>query len=249
MEPNNKRPQQGGQKRPRNNGRNQQNNRGGNGNQRPKLQATTQASRSASRGEAIRAQKRAQSDAESIVNKYLSSPLDNANGTGEKPRRANYLDTGTPTLKVIGLGGMDGGGSKNMMLVEYLNDAIIIDCGNDLGVDLPGINYAICDTTYLDSIKGKIRGYVMTHGHLDHIGGLPHIVPKYPAPIYGSRFTIGRVEEIFQNFGLPMPEGFELRTVIMNETTHERLKVGNFFVELVRVTHSIPGSTIVVVDV
>ena len=248
MEPNNKRPQQGGQKRPRNNGRNQQNNRGGNGNQRPKLQATTQASRSASRGEAIRAQKRAQSDAESIVNKYLSSPLDNTNGTGEKPRRANYLDTGTPTLKVIGLGGMDGGGSKNMMLVEYLNDAIIIDCGNDLGVDLPGINYAICDTTYLDSIKGKIRGYVMTHGHLDHIGGLPHIVPKYPAPIYGSRFTIGRVEEIFQNFGLPMPEGFELRTVIMNETTHERLKVGNFFVELVRVTHSIPGSTIVVVD-
>lgn len=93
-----------------------------------------------------------------------------------------------------------------------------------------------------------MRGYVITHGHLDHIGGLPHIVPQFPAPIYGSRFTIGRVQEIFENFGLPLPEGFELQTVIMNEDTHERLKIGEFFVELVRVTHSIPGSTIVIVD-
>ncbi len=209
---------------------------------RPKLQATTEASRSASRGEAIRAQKRAHTDAERIVSQYLTADA------ADQTKRANFLDTGTPTLKVIGIGGMDGGGSKNMILVEYMNDALIIDCGNDLGVDLPGINYGICDTTYLESIRGKIRGYVITHGHLDHIGGLPHIVPKFPAPIYGSRFTIGRVEEIFQNFGLPMPEGFELRTVVMNETTHERLKVGVFFVELVRVTHSIPGSTIVVVD-
>ena len=209
---------------------------------RPKLQATTSASRSASRGEAIRAQKRSQSDAERIVNQYQT-----AEGN-DQTRRANYLDTGTPILKIIGIGGMDGGGSKNMILLEYLNDAIIIDCGNDLGVDLPGINYGICDTAYLESIRGKIRAYVITHGHLDHIGGLPHIVPKFPAPIYGSRFTIGRVEEIFQNFGLPMPEGFELRTVIMNENTNERLKIGTFFVELVRVTHSIPGSTIVVVD-
>ncbi|MEI7631703.1 MAG: ribonuclease J [bacterium] len=218
-----------------------QNNRNG-GQPRPKLQATTSASRSASRGEAIRAQKRTQSDAERIVNQYLTAD------TSEQAQRANYLDTGSATLKIIGIGGMDGGGSKNMMLLEYQNDALIIDCGNDLGVDLPGINYGICDTTYLESIRSKIRGYVITHGHLDHIGGLPHIVPLFPAPIYGSRFTIGRVEEIFQNFGLPMPEGFELRAVIMNENTHERLKVGVFFVELVRVTHSIPGSTIVIVD-
>ena len=93
-----------------------------------------------------------------------------------------------------------------------------------------------------------MRGYVITHGHLDHIGGLPHILPKVPAPVYGSKFTIGRVEEIFENFGLPMPEGFELKTVMMNENTHERLKIGNFFVELVRITHSIPGSTSVVID-
>ena len=144
---------------------------------------------------------------------------------------------------------MDGGGSKNMIVIEYGNDAVVIDAGSDLGVDLPGINYGIADTTYLDQIARKIKGFVLTHGHLDHIGGLPHILPKYPGvPVFGSRFTIGRVEEIFENFGLPMPDGFELRTVIMNETNHERLKVGAFFVELIRVTHSIPGSTSVVID-
>jgi ribonuclease J len=143
---------------------------------------------------------------------------------------------------------MDGAGSKNMILVEYQNDAIVMDCGNDLGVDLPGINYAIADTTYLESIKYKLKAYVITHGHLDHIGGLPHILPKIPAPIYGSKFTIGRVEEIFQNFGQNLPESFELKTVTMNEDTHERLKIGQFFVELVRVTHSIPGSNCIILD-
>lgn len=195
---------------------------------------------STSRGQAVRAQKRSQADAQRIANQYLTAD--------RKPApRANYIDD-NPRLKIIALGGMDGGGSKNMIVVEYLNDALIMDCGNDLGVDLPGINYAIADTTYLEQIKSKIRGYVITHGHLDHIGGLPHIVPKFPAPIYGSKFSIGRVEEIFQNFGLPLPNSFELKTVIMNENTHERLKLGPFFIELIRVTHSIPGSTCIVLD-
>jgi ribonuclease J len=226
-----------------------QNKEGGNGqnrNRRPQNGGNKQTSPQAparsggvSRGAAVRAQKRSQMDAQRIANQY----------TAAQPvkQRANVIDD-SPRLKIIGLGGMDGGGSKNMMLVEYMNDAVVIDCGNDLGVDLPGINYGIADTTYLESIKHKLRAYVITHGHLDHIGGLPHIVPKIPAPIYGSKFTIGRVEEIFENFGLPMPDGFELKTVTMNEDTHERLKVGEFFVELVRVTHSIPGSTCVVID-
>src|SRR5689334_7239008 len=204
--------------------------------------AGANSGRSVSRGAAIRAQKRSQEDAQRIANQYQTA-------AAVKPDkgRANFIDD-SPRLKIIGLGGMDGGGSKNMILVEYQNDAIIMDCGNDLGVDLPGINYGIADTAYLEQIQGKLKGYVITHGHLDHIGGLPHIVPKFPAPIYGSNFTIGRVEEIFENFGLPMPDGFELKTVTMNEDTHERLKIGPFFVELVRITHSIPGSTCIVLD-
>jgi ribonuclease J len=208
--------------------------------QKPKGGNVIGSSLTTSRGQAVRAQRRSQQDAQRIANQYMTAE--------NKPQqRANFIDD-TPRLKVIGLGGMDGGGSKNMILVEYANDAIIMDCGNDLGVDLPGINYGIVDTTYLEQVKHKLRAYVITHGHLDHIGGLPHIVPKFPAPIYGSKFTIGRVEEIFENFGLPMPEGFELRTVTMNENTHEKLKIGEFFVELVRVTHSIPGSTCIILD-
>lgn len=204
-----------------------------------------QSKRKVSRGQALRAQKQAVSDANRIASQYL----DAAAKPADKPSRgrANKIDD-SPRLKIIGLGGMDGGGSKNMIVLEYKNDAIVLDCGNDLGVDLPGINYGIADTTYLDTIKNKLRGFVITHGHLDHIGGLPHILPKYNVPVYGSRFTIGRVEEIFENFGPAMPTGFELKTVIMNETTHERLKLGEFFVELIRVTHSIPGSTAIVVD-
>ena len=195
---------------------------------------------SSSKGDAVRAQRRNQADAQRIVNQYQTANPDMV-------KRANLIDD-QPLLKIVGLGGMDGGGSKNMILVEYENDAVVLDCGNDLGVDLPGINYAIADITYLESIKNKLRAYIITHGHLDHIGGLPHIVPRCPAPIYGSKFTIGRVEEIFENFGLEMPDGFELKTIVMNENTHEKLKIGSFFVELVRITHSIPGSTSIILD-
>lgn len=216
----------------------------GNGNGRPNPNNGLKLNATVSRGAAVRAQKRSQADAQKIANQYAAAAPAQ---TAKPERRANFIDD-SPRLKVIGLGGFDGGGSKNMILVEYQNDAVIMDCGNDLGVDLPGINYGIADTTYLESIRHKLRAYLITHGHLDHIGGLPHIVPKFPAPIYGSRFTIGRVEEIFQNFGLPMPDGFELNTVPMNEHTHERLKIGEFFVELVGITHSIPGSTCIVLD-
>lgn len=101
--------------------------------------------RNISRGAALRAQKRSVQDANRIASQYQSAEA----GADRQPaskRRANVIDD-RPRLKIIGLGGMDGGGSKNMMVIEYQNDAIVIDCGNDLGVDLPGINYGIADST------------------------------------------------------------------------------------------------------
>ncbi|MGH7142089.1 MAG: ribonuclease J [Candidatus Saccharimonadales bacterium] len=209
-----------------------------------KPRASSDGGLSSSRSQAVRAQKRSQMDAQRIADQYTAAVVQHP---GDQQRRANNVDD-RPRLRVIALGGMDGGGSKNMILIEYMDDAIVMDCGNDLGVDLPGINYGIADTAYLESIKHKLKAYIITHGHLDHIGGLPHIVPKLPAPIYGSRFTIGMVEKVFEGTSVTLPEGFVLKTVVLNEETHERLKIGQFFVELVRVTHSIPGNTSIVLD-
>src|SRR6266404_829739 len=137
------------------------------GNPRNNNRVQTGTGRSTSRGAALRAQKMSVQDANRVASQYL----DAASKQGDRPRRANVIDD-SPRLKIIGLGGMDGGGSKNMILVEYMNDAVILDCGNDLGVDLPGINYGIADTAYLESIRPKLKAYLITHGHLDHIGGL-----------------------------------------------------------------------------
>ena len=214
-------------------------NKGGNGTSGPA--ARPKAASRASRGQAARAS-RMNSD---TVDKVINSMVTDVSKV-QVTARANQLETSN-AVKVIGIGGMDGGGAKNMMIIEYQNDAIVIDCGNELGVDLPGVNFAINDITYLKKIAHKIKGYVISHGHLDHIGGLPYILPEVPAPVYGSRFTIGMVEQTLKNSD-HQTEGFELKTVIMNEDNHEQLKLGrDLSVELVRVTHSIPGSTMIVV--
>lgn len=201
----------------------------------------------ASRGAAIRAQKRSQDDAQKMVSQYASAASKQEQGQGQ-PRRANKITDDFEKLKVSFLGGMDDVGEKNMAVIEYQNDAIILDCGVNLGVDLPGVNYEICDPTYLESIKHKIKGYVLTHGHLDHIGGLRHIVPKYPAPIYGSRYTIGIVEKSFEDEFVNTGIDFKPDYQMVNMDGHERIKLGAFFVEHIRITHSIPEAAAVCID-
>lgn len=150
-------------------------------------------------------------------------------------------------LRITILGGLEGIGEKNMSVIEYGNDAIIVDCGFDLSVDLPGVNFAIPATHYLDTIKDKIRGYVITHGHMDHTGGLPYVVPKYPAPIYGSHFTVGMVQKQFENVqenGID----FEPEVVEMHMDNHQRMVIGCFTIECLRITHSIPDASAVIID-
>lgn len=194
-----------------------------------------------SRGAAVRAQKRAQTDAQRIANQYMPAPE-------QQPRRANVITDDFNKLKITFLGGQDDIGEKNMQVVEWQNDAVIIDCGNNLGVELPGVNYTIADPTYLEGIKHKLRGYVITHGHLDHLGGLKHIVPKFPAPIFGSRFTLGVVAKTFEDAAAETGLEYTPDLQIMNMDAHERVKLGVFTLELVRITHSVPESSCVVLD-
>lgn len=197
------------------------------------------------RGAAIRAQRRSQEDAQRLANQYSAAMPSKEDKT---QRRANVIIDESQKLKITFLGGQEAIGEKNMQVVEWQNDAVILDCGNNLGIELPGINYTIADPTYLETIKHKIRGYVVSHGHLDHVGGLRHIVPKYPAPIYGSRFTIGVVEKTFEDATAESGLEFQPKTVIMNMDNHERLQLGTLTIELVRITHSVPESCCIVVD-
>ena len=193
--------------------------------------------------QALRTQKRSSQLADQVI--------DSANIAGKQPvpkaKAANIF--GQDRLKVVFLGGQDSIGAKNMVVLEYGGDALVLDCGNDLGLDLPGVNYAICDTSYLEEIKAKLKGYVISHGHLDHIGGLPHILPKYPAPVYGSPFTVGMIKKSLANSAESAHMVDQATFYEMNMDRHERLLVGkSFYVELVRITHSIPQSSCIIVD-
>jgi ribonuclease J len=196
----------------------------------PKISAKT-------RGAAIRAQQRNQDDANKIIGQY-------ADASQKAVKRATVIVREAEKLKITFLGGLEDVGEKNMAVIEYGNGAIILDCGSNLGIDLPGINYAINDYAYLETIKYKIKAYVITHGHLDHIGGLRHIVPRYPAPIYGSRYTIGVIERSFEE----EETGYQPQLMTVNIDAHERLKISEFFIEFIRVTHAIPDPAAICID-
>ncbi|MGH7240919.1 MAG: ribonuclease J [Candidatus Saccharimonadales bacterium] len=237
--------QNGGQKPDQSGGQRRGGGRGQNQGGKPDAITGSSVSRS-SRGQAVRAQKRLQMDAQKLVNQYASAAMRNEEGGA--PRRANKLADDFDKLKITFLGGQEAIGEKNMQVIEWQNDALILDCGNHLGVDLPGINYMVADPSYLETIKHKLRGYVISHGHLDHLGGLKHIVPTYPAPIYGSRFTLGVVEKTFDDLYAETGVEFKPTLNVMNMDNHERIKLGEFYLELVRITHSVPESSCIVVD-
>ena len=96
----------------------------------------------------------------------------------------------TPKLRIIPLGGVDEIG-KNMTVFEYDRDIIVVDCGSMFPKDdMLGIDLVIPDASYLVANKERVRGYVFTHGHEDHIGAVPYVVSQVPAPLYGSRLTL-----------------------------------------------------------
>ena len=93
-------------------------------------------------------------------------------------------------LKIIPLGGL-GEIGKNLTVLEYQNDIIVIDLGSIFPrEDMPGVDLVIPDTSYLEHNKEKIRGYFITHGHEDHIGAVPYVLRNLPAPVYGTKLTL-----------------------------------------------------------
>ncbi len=143
----------------------------------------------------------------------------------------------TEQIRLIPLGGL-GEVGKNMMVVEYGDDIIVIDSGSMFPDDeMFGVDLVIPDTTYLLDKKRRIRGIFITHGHEDHIGSLPYVLPAldYP-PIYATRLTQGLIQVKLKEHKLLE------KTTINVVTPGEQIEAGESLVEIVRINHSVPDA-------
>jgi len=137
-------------------------------------------------------------------------------------------------LRVIPLGGL-GEVGKNMMLIEYKDDIIVVDCGLSFpGDGMFGIDLVIPDYSYLLKNKDKVRAFLLTHGHEDHIGAMPYVLRDIDAPVYGSPLTIGLLKGKLTEHQVTA----DLHTV----SPREEVDINPFRVEFIRLTHSIPDS-------
>ncbi len=144
-----------------------------------------------------------------------------------------FLAPKKPKLKVIALGGLHEIG-KNMTVFEYNQDIIIVDCGLAFPQDdMLGIDLVIPDITYLTKNIDRVRGILLTHGHEDHIGALPYILKELNVPVFGTRLTLGLLENKLKEHGLVD------KTVRHVVVPGETVKLGQFKVEFIHTNHSI----------
>ncbi len=142
----------------------------------------------------------------------------------------------TPKLKIIPLGGL-GEIGKNMTVVEFGNDLIIIDCGMGFpDEDMYGIDVVLPDITYLRNNASRIRGMIITHGHEDHIGAVPYVLQELDVPIYTTPLTAALIELKLEEYDLLY------NTQIFTKKAGSVFRVGAFTVEFIHVNHSIPDA-------
>lgn len=145
-------------------------------------------------------------------------------------------------LSFIPLGGL-GEIGKNMYILEYNNEIIVIDSGLKFpDSELPGIDYIVPDISYLEANRDKILAIIITHGHEDHVGGLPYVLPRLNVPLYGTQLTLGLIKNKLQD-DLPgfRPETYEVRA-------GDVIKIGSFTIRFIAVAHSIPDGVALSID-
>lgn len=153
-----------------------------------------------------------------------------------KPQAAVKKSRHTDHIRIAFLGGMNEIG-KNMTLYEYAGDMFIVDCGLAFpGAELLGVDSVIPDFTFVEENADKIKGLLITHGHEDHIGGIPYLLKKINIPIYSTRLTIGLIKGKLKEHGL-------LDKAKLHEISpSDKIKLGKFTVEFIHVNHSIPDA-------
>lgn len=138
-------------------------------------------------------------------------------------------------LKITFLGGV-GEIGKNMTAFEYNNEIVVVDAGLTFpDDDLPGVDIVIPDISYLVENKSKIKALLLTHGHEDHIGAVPFFLQQINVPIYGTRLTLALVEN-------KMKEYPDIKYRAIAVKPRNVLKIGNFSIEFIKVSHSIAGA-------
>ena len=136
-------------------------------------------------------------------------------------------------LRIIPLGGV-GEIGKNMTAIECGDDIVVVDCGSVFPrQDMPGIDLLIPDVSFLERNRERVRAYLVTHGHEDHIGAFPYVYPHVPAPIYGSRLTCALIRGKMEERGIEP----ELNAV----NPLDVIQAGCFSVQFIHVNHSIAG--------
>jgi ribonuclease J len=170
-------------------------------------------------------------------------------GAVTKPRpKAHIKSTKTfsapsgDKVRVIVLGGLEEVG-RNCTLIEYKNDIIMIDLGLEFpGEDMPGIDYIIPDMTYLKGKEKNVRGVIITHGHYDHIGGIPHCVPNIGSPtVYALPIAAGIIKKRQTDFQTS-------KVNIQDINLETELQLGIFKVHFFHINHNIPDSAGIVVE-
>lgn len=138
-------------------------------------------------------------------------------------------------LRIIPLGGL-GEIGKNMTAFEYGDDIIVVDCGSVFPrQDMLGIDLVIPDIEYLVRNRERVRAYLITHGHEDHIGAMPYVLPHVPAPVYGTRLTCALIRGKLEEHGV--------RNITLNVVRPlDTVETGAFSVQFIKVSHSIAGA-------
>lgn len=144
-------------------------------------------------------------------------------------------------LKIIPLGGV-GEIGKNMTVIEYGKDIIVIDCGLSFpDEEMLGIDLVIPDMTYLEKNREKLRGFLITHGHEDHIGAMPFALKQFgDVPVFGTRLTIGLIKH-------KLDENNIANANLNCITARDRITLGCFDIEFIKVSHSIAGAMAIAV--
>lgn len=140
-------------------------------------------------------------------------------------------------VKIIPLGGLEQIG-MNMTAFEYEDSIIVVDCGLAFpSDDMLGIDLVIPDVTYLKNNASKVKGFVITHGHEDHIGALPYVLKDVPAPVYGTKLTVGLIDNKLKEHGMT-------KTIKRKVVKHgQSINLGCFRIEFVKTNHSIADAS------